>query len=75
LPGSSAYTRVLSVTNTNTGTWKTVTASLPDAAMAKAENNQADFRIASGSPVTVHSVTATISGAGVLPMDLCPSGS
>jgi hypothetical protein len=43
--------------------------------MAEAENNQADFRIASGSPVTVHSVLATISGAGVLPMDLCPGGS
>ena len=51
-----------------------VTATLPDAAMAKAENNQADFRIASGSPVVVHSAQATISGAGVLPMNLCPSG-
>jgi predicted alpha-1,2-mannosidase len=73
--GASAYTSVLSVTNTNTGTWKTVTATLPDAAMAKAENNAADFRISSGSPVIVGSVAATISGAGVLPMDLCPSGS
>jgi predicted alpha-1,2-mannosidase len=72
--GASAYTSVMSVTNTNTGTWKTVTATLPDAAMAKAENNQADFRIASGSPVVVHSAQATISGAGVLPMNLCPSG-
>ncbi|HEX3965849.1 MAG TPA: hypothetical protein VHZ03_55935 [Trebonia sp.] len=63
------------MTNTGTDTWKTVTVSLPDAAMAEAENNQADFRIASGSPVTVHSVLATISGAGVLPMDLCPGGS
>jgi predicted alpha-1,2-mannosidase len=72
--GASAYTPVLSVTNTNTGTWKTVTATLPDAAMAKAENNQADFRIASGSPVIVHSAQATITGVGVLPMNLCPSG-
>jgi hypothetical protein len=72
--GGSAYTGVLSVTNTNTGTWKTVTATLPDAALAKAENNQADFRIAGGQPVIVHSVLATISGTGVLPMNLCPDG-
>jgi hypothetical protein len=44
-----------------------VTATLPDAAMAKAENNKADFRIASGSPVIVHSAQATMSGAGVVP--------
>jgi predicted alpha-1,2-mannosidase len=73
--GASAYTPVLSVTNTSTGAWKTVTVPLPDAAVAEGENNQSDFRIASGSPVTVHSVTATVSGAGVLPMNLCPSGS
>jgi predicted alpha-1,2-mannosidase len=73
--GASAYTSVLSVTNTGTDTWKTVTATLPDAAMAKAENNQADFRIASGAPVIVHSAQATITGAGVLPMNLCGSGS
>jgi hypothetical protein len=72
--GGSAYTGVLSVTNTNTGTWKTVTATLPDAAMARAENNQADFRIAGGQPVILHSVLATITGAGVLPMNLCPDG-
>jgi predicted alpha-1,2-mannosidase len=71
--GASAYTGVLSVTNTGSDTWKTVTATLPDAAMAKAENNQADFRISSGSPVIVHSAQATISGAGVLPMNLCPA--
>jgi predicted alpha-1,2-mannosidase len=72
--GASAYTPVMNVTNTNTGTWKTATATLPDAAIAKAENNQADFRIASGSPVIVHSALATITGTGVLPMNLCPSG-
>jgi hypothetical protein len=72
--GASAYTPVLSVTNTGTGTWKSVTATLPDAAMAKAENNQADFRIASGSPVILHSALATISGTDVLPMNLCPNG-
>jgi predicted alpha-1,2-mannosidase len=71
--GGSAYTAVASVRNTDSGTWKSTTIALPDAAVAEAENNQADFRIAAGSPVTVHSVTATVSGAGVLPMDLCPA--
>ncbi|HEX4223429.1 MAG TPA: GH92 family glycosyl hydrolase [Pseudonocardiaceae bacterium] len=71
--GASAYTGIANVTNTNTNTWKTVTVDLPDAAVAEGENNQADFRIASGAPVTVHSVVATISGTGVLPMNLCPS--
>lgn len=61
------------MTNTNTNTWKTVTIALPDAAVAEGENDQSDFRIASGSPVTIHSVVATISGNGVLPMNLCPS--
>jgi hypothetical protein len=71
--GGSHYTGIANITNTNTGTWKTVTVSLPDAAVGEGENNHADFRIASGSPVTVHSVTATVSGTGVLPMNLCPS--
>jgi predicted alpha-1,2-mannosidase len=71
--GGSAYTGVASVTDTGTDTWKTVTVALPDAAVSQGENNQADFRIASGAPVTVHSVTATVSGPGVLPMNLCPS--
>jgi predicted alpha-1,2-mannosidase len=72
--GGSAYTGVLSVTNTNTGTWKTVSATLPDAALAKSENNQADFRVAGGQPVILHSVLATVTGPGVLPMNLCPDG-
>jgi hypothetical protein len=38
-------------------------------------NNSADFRIASGGPVIIHSANATITGTGVLPMDLCPSAS
>jgi hypothetical protein len=71
--GASAYTFAATVTNTNTDTWKSVTLSLPDAAVSEGENNQADFRIASGAPVIVHSATATVSGPGVLPMDLCPS--
>ncbi|HEY2698227.1 MAG TPA: GH92 family glycosyl hydrolase [Pseudonocardiaceae bacterium] len=71
--GGSAYTGILNVSNTNTDTWKTVTVNLPDAAVAEGENNQADFRIASGTPVTVHSVVATLTGTGVLPMNLCPA--
>ncbi|WP_051451019.1 GH92 family glycosyl hydrolase [Actinospica robiniae] len=71
--GGSAYTGAGSVTNTNTNTWKTVTFNLPDAAVSEAMNNQADFRIWSADPVTIHSAVATITGAGVLPMDLCPA--
>jgi predicted alpha-1,2-mannosidase len=73
MAGGSPYTYATTVTNTNTDTWKTVTVPLPDAAVAEAMNNQADFRIASGGPVIIHEATATITGAGVLPMDLCPS--
>ena len=73
MAGGSPYTYATTVTNTNTDTWKTVTVPLPDAAVAEAMNNSADFRIASGGPVIIHEATATISGAGVLPMDLCPS--
>jgi len=71
--GGSHYTQAGSVTNTDSGTWKTVTFALPDAAVDAAMNNGADFRIWSSDPVTVHSATATISGPGVLPMNLCPS--
>ena len=73
MSGGSAYTGAGSVTNTNTDTWKSVTFALPDAAVNEAMNNQADFRIWSADPVTVHSAVASISGAGVLPMDLCPA--
>ena len=71
--GGSPYTTIADVTNTGTNTWKTVTVALPDAAVSQGENNRSDFRIISGAPVTVHAVTATISGPGVLPMDLCPA--
>jgi hypothetical protein len=71
--GGSDYTGAGSVTNTNTDTWKTVTFALPDAAMSAAMNNQADFRVASADPVTIHSAQTTVTGQGVLPMDLCPS--
>jgi predicted alpha-1,2-mannosidase len=73
MAGGSPYTYAATVTNTDTDTWKTVTVPLPDAAVAQAMNNSADFRIASGGPVVIHEATATITGAGVLPMDLCPS--
>ena len=72
--GGSNYTGAGSVTNTNTDTWKTVTFALPDAAVSEAMNNQADFRIWSADSVTIHSAVATITGQGVLPMNLC-SGS
>ena len=73
MSGGSAYTGAGSVTNTGTDTWKTATFQLPDAAVSEAMNNQADFRIWSADPVTVHSATASITGAGVLPMNLCPA--
>ena len=44
-----------------------------DAAVSEAMNNSADFRIWSADSVTIHSVQATLTGAGVLPMNLCPA--
>lgn len=73
MSGGSNYTSAGSVTNTNSDTWKTVTFALPDAAVNEAMNNQADFRIWSSDSVTIHSAVATITGQGVLPMNLCPS--
>jgi hypothetical protein len=73
MSGGSHYTQAGSVTNTDSGTWKTATFALPDAAVDEAMNNGADFRIWSAEPVTVHSATASISGPGVLPMNLCPA--
>ncbi|QQQ79462.1 GH92 family glycosyl hydrolase [Saccharothrix sp. 6-C] len=67
----SAYQHAGSVTNTGTNTWKTATITVPDAALAHRQNERADFRLASGSPVVVHRVTAVVDGPGVLPMDLC----
>jgi predicted alpha-1,2-mannosidase len=73
-PVQGAYTNGLTVTNQNTNTWKTVTATVSDARFAERENNSSDFRIASPQPVTIHSVQTAITGAGVLPMDLCSDG-
>ena len=72
-PLDGAYTTALAVTNQNTGTWKTATATVNDAYFGQRENGSTDFRISSGSPVTVHSVAATVTGSGVLPMNLCGS--
>ncbi|MFT7835962.1 GH92 family glycosyl hydrolase [Saccharothrix sp. BKS2] len=66
-----AYQHAGSVTNTGTGTWKTATFTVSDAALAHRQNERADFRLASGSPLAVHRVTAVVAGTGVLPMDLC----
>jgi predicted alpha-1,2-mannosidase len=72
--GGSAYTKALGVTNQGTDTWKTATVTVQDSGLANRENGHSDFRIASGSPVTIHSVRTAISGPGVLPIDLCPAG-
>jgi hypothetical protein len=69
-----AYTKALSVTGTGSDTWKTATVTVKDSHFANRENGASDFRIASASPVTVHSVRTETSGPGVLPVDLCPAG-
>ncbi|HEY2673008.1 MAG TPA: GH92 family glycosyl hydrolase [Rugosimonospora sp.] len=70
--GAAAYTTALHVTETGTGTWKTATVTVPDSQFANHENGASDFRIASGSPVIIHSVQLQVSGPGVLPIDLWP---
>jgi hypothetical protein len=65
------YTGAITVINQNTNTWKTMTVTVNDAKFAERQNEQTDFRIASDQPVTIHSVQTTITGDGVLPMDLC----
>jgi hypothetical protein len=66
-----AYAPALTVTNQGTNTWQTATVTVNDARFAQRENEQTDFRIASASPVTIHSVMTTVSGPGVLAMNLC----
>jgi predicted alpha-1,2-mannosidase len=68
----SAYQSAGSVTRTATNTWKTATLTVPDAGFAGRENEQTDFRIASGTSVTIASVHLSISGPTTLPMALCP---
>jgi hypothetical protein len=65
------YKGAATIVNTGTNTWKTATITVDDARFAERENEQTDFRIASGTPVTIHSVQTSITGDGVLPMDLC----
>ena len=72
---SNAYAPALTVTEQGTNTWKTATVTVNDARFGGGENGGTDFRIASGSPVTIHGVGVTVSGTGVLPMSLCPGGS
>ena len=59
-----AYTNGPPVQETNTGTWKTFTFTVPDALFANRENNATDFRIASASPFIIHSVQVTIKSNG-----------
>ncbi|MCU1687700.1 MAG: alpha,2-mannosidase [Amycolatopsis sp.] len=70
--GNSAYQVAGVITRGGTNTWKTATFTVPDAGFAGRENEQTDFRLASGSPLTVSGVHLAVSGPGVLPMDLCP---
>jgi predicted alpha-1,2-mannosidase len=69
--GGSAYQHATTVTNQASNTWKTAAVTVPDAGFAHRQNDRTDFRLASGGPVTIHQVSASISGPGVLPMDLC----
>jgi predicted alpha-1,2-mannosidase len=70
--GGSAYQSAGSVQLQNTGTWKTATLTVPDAGFAGRENEQTDFRIASGSSLVVSALHLSVSGPTVLPMALCP---
>ncbi|GIH15832.1 GH92 family glycosyl hydrolase [Rugosimonospora africana] len=70
--GSAAYTTAVHVTNTGTDTWKTATVTVANSEFANRENGASDFRIASGSPVIIHSVRLDVSGPAVLPVDLWP---
>jgi beta-glucosidase-like glycosyl hydrolase len=61
---SGAYTPGPAVQETNTGTWKTVTFTVPDAQFANRENNATDFRLTSPDPFIIHSVQVTIKANG-----------
>jgi hypothetical protein len=67
----SAYQHAVTVTNQASNTWRTAAVTVPDAGLAHRQNDRTDFRLASSDPVTIHQVTAEISGPGTLPMDLC----
>lgn len=66
------YQGSASVTNTNTGTWKTATFTLPDAGFGNRENAGADFRIATGPGFGIARVHVRVSGGNVLALHLCP---
>jgi beta-glucosidase len=61
---SGAYTPGPAVQETSTGTWKTVSFTVPDAQFANRENNATDFRLTSSDPYIIHSVQVTIKANG-----------
>jgi beta-glucosidase-like glycosyl hydrolase len=61
---NGAYTPGPAVQETNTGTWKTVSFTVPDALFGNRENNATDFRLTSPDPFTIHSVQVTIKANG-----------
>jgi hypothetical protein len=69
-PVNGAYTTGGSVTEQNSGTWTTATFSVSDAQFADRENGGNDFRIASASPVTIHSVSVQITAQPELPQQV-----
>jgi predicted alpha-1,2-mannosidase len=66
------YKGSASVTNTDTGTWKTATFTIPDAGFSNRENAGADFRLATGTGFVVARVHVSVSGGDILPLHLCP---
>jgi hypothetical protein len=70
--GGSAYQSAGSIALQGTNTWKTATITVPDAGFAGRENEQTDFRIASGASMIISALHLSISGPTALPMTLCP---
>jgi hypothetical protein len=62
-----AYTNAFTVTNSGTDTWKTATGTVTNALFDHRQNGGADFRIASAAAVTIHEVSAQVTGYGVNP--------
>jgi predicted alpha-1,2-mannosidase len=70
---NNAYRDSARVTNTDTGTWKTATIPLPEAAFGSRENGGSDLRlnIGAGGQV-IGRVAFTVTGDNVLAMHLAP---
>jgi hypothetical protein len=62
-----AYTLAATVTNGNTNTWKTLTATVDNARFDHRENGGADFRVNSPTALIVRSVSLVVAGYGVNP--------